>query len=100
MDRWDSWGDDTTPSGKPVASRVDISNIEDYLRDLHAQEMPVRLELSPIGTRWRARIVDADGPGDVLLDRRGERFMTASGDTPQAALVTLDMMAAVKPEEN
>lgn len=97
MDRWDSWND---PADPPKAARVDIGNIEDYLRDLHAQEMPVRLELSPIGTRWRARIVDADGPGDVLLDRRGERFMTASGDTPQAALVTLDMMAAVKPEEN
>ena len=92
MDSWSSWDD-----GKQRPPM--FQGIQDYIDDLFQQEMPVRLvvDMDPYVTRFRARIVDADNPGEILLDRLGERYMEVSGNDLQRILVELDVMAAIRP---
>lgn len=100
MDIWSAatWGSDDNEPSPPGVCKVDLSNVVEYLRDIgHA--IPARMELDFSGTRWRARIVQADGSGNVLLDRPCNRFMTASGETPQSAMVSLDLLAGAKHRE-
>lgn len=93
MDRWDNWDD---PADKPKPTRANIRNIQDYLDDLYQQELPVKLVVSvtPDGLYYRARIVDAENTAEVLLDRRGERYMEVTGLDLAQVLSDLDAMAA------
>ena len=95
MDKWDSWDDPDSPK-QPAPSPVGVGNIQDYIDDMFEQEMPVRLTVSmtPDGVYYTARIVDVDNPGDVMLDRRGERIMEVTGLNLATVLSRLDAMAA------
>lgn len=73
-----------------------LANIKDYIEDLEGQDMPVRVELTWDGVLWTASIVYSYGPGDVLLDRQGDRYMSVTNRDPQVVLAELDSMAAVR----
>lgn len=94
MDSRSGWDD-----GKP--KKPAFAGIQDYIEDMFQQEMPVRLvvDMDPYATRFRARIVDAENHGEILLDRLGERFMEVSGGDIHRILAELDVMAAMKPRE-
>lgn len=78
-----------------------MRNIQDYLDDLFQQELPVKLVVSvtPDGLYYRARIVDAENTAEVLLDRRGERYMEVIGLDLQQVIDELDAMAAPTGED-
>lgn len=94
MDSWSSWDGDDASKDKPV-----YAGIQDYIEDLAQQEMPATLlvYMDHSSLRYRARIVDADNHGHVLMDRLGERFMDTSGTDLHRILGELDCMAAAKP---
>lgn len=78
-----------------------MRNIQDYLDDLFQQELPVKLVVSvtPDGLYYRARIVDAENTSEVLLDRRGERYMEVIGLDLQQVIDDLDAMATPTGED-
>lgn len=78
-----------------------MRNIQDYIEDMQACELPVRLivDMCPEGLYFRARIVDREDPGEVLTDRRGERFMEVSGLNLEDVLDELDGLAAAGARE-
>ena len=78
-----------------------MRNIQDYLDDLFQQELPVKLVVSvtPDGLYYRASIVDAENTSEVLLDRRGERYMEVTGLDLQQVIDDLDAMAAPTGED-
>lgn len=78
-----------------------MRNIQDYIEDMAACELPVRLivDMCPEGLYFRARIVDRENPDKVLTDRRGERFMSVSGLNLDDVLDELDGLAAAGARE-
>jgi hypothetical protein len=67
--------------------------IEAYMQREQEEGNGVRLVLEPVGDIWEARIVDQGQKGWTLLDRNGERYMRAQGDTPADALDQLEELA-------
>jgi hypothetical protein len=73
-----------------------VNNILALIDALAREGIEAKLEIRRKGRQWLVAVVSRDTQMTILLDRRGDRFLTAVRPTVDDAIAAVDALCARK----